>query len=173
MLAYLFLAVAIAVRFLPHAWSFTPLGAALLFFGSRQPRKQLWIAIAIAALADVLLTVYVYRLPLGWEALASTLFYVLAVGMGTLLKDNADLVKVSGASLAGSVLFFIVSNFATWAAYDLYPHTWSGLVTCYVAAIPFFRNHVVGELLFAMAIFGTPMLIEAMQRRKAYATLAH
>ena len=168
MLAYIFLALAIAVRFLPHAWHFTPLGAALLFFGSRQPKKHLWAAVGIATVADVLLTLYVYHLPLGWELLASTSYYVIALFIGTFLKDNADLVKVTGASFAGSIVFFVISNFATWAAYTMYPHTLAGLATCYAMAIPFFRNTLIGDLAFAMAMFGTPMLIEAMQRKRAF-----
>jgi hypothetical protein len=167
MLAYLFLALALAVRFLPHAWHFTPLGAALLFFGSRQPKKQIWIAVAVAAIADVLLTLYVYHLPLGWELVASTSYYVIALAIGTFLRENADLVKVTGASLAGSIVFFLISNFATWVAYDMYPHTISGLATCYLMAIPFFRNTLIGDVAFALAMFGTPMLIEALQRKRA------
>ena len=52
MLPYLFVLLAIAVRFLPfagplnflpHAWHFTPLAASLLFFGARGSRRQMWI----------------------------------------------------------------------------------------------------------------------------------
>ena len=49
MLPYLFVLLAIAVRFLPfagplnvlpHAWHFTPLAASLLFFGARGSRAR-------------------------------------------------------------------------------------------------------------------------------------
>ena len=43
MLAYLFVVVAIAVRFMPHPLAFTPVGASLLFFGARGPRRQCWV----------------------------------------------------------------------------------------------------------------------------------
>jgi hypothetical protein len=41
-----------------------------------------------------------------------------------------------------------------WLAGGLYPRTLSGLTACYVAAIPFFRNSIVGDLLYSAALFG-------------------
>ena len=45
MLAYLFvvLAVAVHIRWIALPFSFTPVIAALLYFGARMPRKQMWI----------------------------------------------------------------------------------------------------------------------------------
>ncbi|MGB3056906.1 MAG: DUF6580 family putative transport protein, partial [Candidatus Omnitrophota bacterium] len=36
-----------------------------------------------------------------------------------------------------------------------YPHTWEGLSFCYVSAIPFFRNTLLGNLFFALVLFGS------------------
>ena len=44
MLAYLFLLLAVAVRFMSHPWMFTPVAASLLFFGARGSRRQLGLA---------------------------------------------------------------------------------------------------------------------------------
>ncbi len=63
MLAYLFVIFAVAVRFLPHPFAFTPVGASLLFFGARGPRRQMWVPLAVLAASDVLLTTLVYRYP--------------------------------------------------------------------------------------------------------------
>ena len=61
MLAYLFVLLAIAVRFLPfagpfnilpHAWHFTPVAASLLFFGARGSRKQMWIPLVLLAATE-------------------------------------------------------------------------------------------------------------------------
>ena len=54
----------------------------------------------------------------------------------------------------GSVLFFVVTNFGVWLVGDLYPRTLEGLVACYVAGIPFFRNTLAGDLLYAAVLFG-------------------
>ncbi len=56
----------------------------------------------------------------------------------------------------------MVSNFAVWAAWDMYPRTFAGLMTCYDAGLPFFRHAVVGDLLFTTAMFGAPVLFHAV-----------
>src|ERR1700746_1118245 len=56
MLSYLFVLVAIAVRFMPHPLAFTPVGAALLFFGARGPKRQWWVPLVLLAASDVILT---------------------------------------------------------------------------------------------------------------------
>jgi len=71
--------------------------------------------------------------------------------------------RVGAASLVGSVSFFVVSNFAVWAVWNMYPKTLGGLGACYVAAVPFFRNAVVSDLLFAAAFFGIGYLVSHRQ----------
>jgi hypothetical protein len=168
MLAYLFLAIAVAVRFLPHTFHFTPVGAALLFFGAKQQRKWMWVPVLAFAASDIVLNKFVYHYPISWETFVSTGWYVLAVLIGGLLsKDGAKfkLGHVAGASLAGSVSFFVLSNLAVWMAYDMYPHTLAGLGACYVAAIPFFTPTLSSDILYAIAFFGAPHLIEAVKKQ--------
>jgi hypothetical protein len=62
--------------------------------------------------------------------------------------------RVAGAALASSILFFLVSNFGTWLMSGMYPHDSAGLTACYVAAIPFFQNTVAGDLFYATLLFG-------------------
>jgi len=173
MLAVLFVVLAIAIRFLPFVlgytpvWNFTPVGAALLYFGYKHPRKYMWFPVALLALSDVLLNRFVYGFPITWETFVSTGWYAVALLLGSLLKDQATPLRVVGASLAGSVSFFVISNFAVWAAYDMYPHTLAGLAASYIAAIPFFRNNLAADLIYTVAIFGAPVVFEAMQRTLA------
>ncbi|HZU42019.1 MAG TPA: DUF6580 family putative transport protein, partial [Terriglobales bacterium] len=47
---------------------------------------------------------------------------------------------------------------------NMYPMTLSGLTACYVAAIPFFRNEVVADLVFSFAFFGTALLLRTWSR---------
>ena len=61
---------------------------------------------------------------------------------------------------AGSLIFFIFSNFGVWAlgspgVLDVaYERNISGLVECYILAIPFFGNTFLSTLIFAYpAIF--------------------
>jgi hypothetical protein len=76
------------------------------------------------------------------------------VGMGALVGSRVQPLKLAGASVAGSVLFFLVTNFGVWARDGLYAHTMAGLAECYVAAIPFFQNALVGDLFYTAALFG-------------------
>jgi len=174
MLPYLFVLLAIAVRFLPfagplnilpHAWHFTPLAASLLFFGARGFRRQMWIPLALLAATDVILTKFVYSYPFTWDQLVTWAWYAAILWLGTNLREKSGPVRVIGAALASSVSFFLISNFAVWAAWNMYPKTSSGLMMSYAAGLPFFRSTVAGDLFFSLAFFGTPVLVNAVVRR--------
>jgi hypothetical protein len=162
MLAYLFLALAVAVRFMPHPWMFTPVAAALLFFGARGSRRFLWVPLAAMAASDIVLTKLVYAYPFVWDHFVTWGWYAAVLWLGTKLRDHAKPLPVLGAALASSVSFFLISNFAVWAAYNMYPKTFAGLLTSYTLALPFFRNAVEGDLLFTSVMFATPVVLTAL-----------
>jgi hypothetical protein len=167
MLAYYFVFFAIAARFLPHAGSFnfTPVAAALLFFGARMPRKQAWIPVTMFIASDVLLSHFVYGYPVSASDFVTWSWYAAIVLFGSLLASNASPLRVAGASLAASLSFFAVSNLAVWAVWNMYPKTLTGLAECYTMAIPFFRNTLASDLLFAGAFFGLAALLPHLSRR--------
>src|SRR5438874_13829873 len=105
MLAYLFVLLAIAIRFLPHPWHFTPVAASLLFFGARGSRRQMWIPVALLAASDVILTKFVYVYPFRWDNLVTWAWYGAIVLLGTRLAKNAKPVWVIASALASSVSF--------------------------------------------------------------------
>ncbi len=80
--------------------------------------------------------------------------FVIMVFLGLLIRCRLAPLTVGGAALAGSVQFFIITNFGVWLVSDLYPKTAAGLVNCYVAAIPFFRNMLVGNAFYTLVLFG-------------------
>src|ERR1700746_2520601 len=103
MLPYLFVILAIAVRFLPfmgplnvlpHAWHFTPLAASLLFFGARGSRRQMWIPLALFIAADVVLTKYIYALPISWDQLVTWAWYAAILLLGTSLREKSSPLRV-------------------------------------------------------------------------------
>ncbi len=167
MLAYLFVVLAVAVRFMPHPWAFTPVAAALLYFGARAPRKRMWIPLVLLASADIILTKRTYSYPFTLDHLATWAWYAGMILLGGVLKDNARPVRLIGASLTASVSFFLVSNFAVWAVWEMYPKTLSGLMSCYVAGVPFFRYQPIGDLMFVAAFFGLPALAAMAGREYA------
>ena len=169
MLAYAFVLFAIAVRFMPHPLAFTPIAAALLYFGARGPRRQLWAPLALLAASDVILTKIAYSYPFSWDHFVTWAWYAAILLLGTALRkndlrENSGWLRVGGAALASSVSFFVVSNFAVWACWAMYPKTLSGLMTCYAAGLPFFRRGVAGDLLFTAVIFGVPAVAAAVAR---------
>ncbi len=161
MLAYLFLlfAVAVHLRFLPLPFSFAPVTAALLYFGARRPRKEMWIPVAVLAASGVYLSRSVYGYAFSTDLLVTWAWYAGIVLLGGLLAKSASVLRVGAATLAASVSFFLLSNFAVWAVWTMYPKTASGLAMCYVAGLPFFRNAVVSDLFFAAAFFGIGYLV--------------
>jgi len=162
MLAYLFVIFAIAVRFMPHPWSFTPVAAALLFFGARGTRRMAWLPLLLLAVSDVVLTKMVYALTFTWDQPVIWLWYGAILWLGTKLRNNQKPLPVIGAALASSVSFFLVSNLAVWAATDMYSKSLAGLITSYTLALPFFRRSVEGDLLFTVAMFSTPVVLHAL-----------
>jgi hypothetical protein len=169
MLAYVFVLFAIAVRFMPHPLAFTPIAAALLYFGARGPRRQLWVPLALLAATDVILTKIAYSYPLTWDHFVTWAWYAAILLLGTALRkndlrENTNWLRIGGAALASSVSFFVVSNFAVWASWAMYPKTLAGLMTCYAAGLPFFRRGVAGDLLFTAVMFGVPAVAAVVAR---------
>ena len=162
MLAYLFVLFAVAVRFMPHPLAFTPVAAALLYFGARGPKRQLWAPLALLAVSDVILTKILYSDPLTWDHFVTWAWYAAILLLGTQLRENTNWLRVGGAALASSVSFFVVSNFAVWACWNMYPKTLAGLMTCYAAALPFFRRGVAGDMVFTAVMFGVPAVAAAV-----------
>jgi hypothetical protein len=88
--------------------------------------------------------------------------YVAIAVLGSLaLRRGVKLWTLPLMSLGASTLFFLTSNFASWATQDLvpYPHTLAGFVACYVAAIPFFGNTVLADLAGTAVLFGLEALV--------------
>jgi hypothetical protein len=175
MLPYLFVLLAIAVRFLPfagplnvlpHAWHFTPLAASLLFFGARGSRRQMWIPLVLLAGTDVILTKYMYAYHVSPEQLLIWAWYAAILWLGTNLHEKSGFWRVVGAAVTSSVSFFLISNLAAWIAQpEMYPRTFGGLLMSYTAGIPFYRNTAVSDLFFSLAMFGTPVLLHNLAIR--------
>lgn len=174
MFSYFFVLLAMLTRILPHPWfSFTAVGASLLVFGARRSPK--WWVLPVLALAatDYFLTVFTYNYPFHVDAyLVTWVWYLGACWMGyAILRKRANAGRVVGASLASSTSFFLASNFAVWLGSAFYPHTMSGLATCFVVGLPYYRNDVLATTLLTSAVFGLPALAKHLMEARANATL--
>ena len=146
---------AAALRLLPHPPNFTPIGAMALFSGAYLADRRLAIAVPFAAM---LLSDAVLGFHSGMPFVYGSVALIAAIGWIALRQVSS--LRVVAAALISSVLFFIVTNFGTWAVSGMYPLTAAGLGACFVAAIPFFQNTVVGDLIYSGLLFGGFALLE-------------
>jgi hypothetical protein len=85
-----------------------------------------------------------------------------------LLRSKTSVARVAASAILGPTSFWIMSNFAVWAVSagpasgSLYPKTLAGLIACYAAAIPFYRNDLAATTLVLAAAFGVPVLVRRM-----------
>ena len=169
--AYVLLVIAILSRVIPHHdWlNFTAVGGALLYFGARRPWREMLAPLAALIATDFILTVFIYHYAFQWQAYVTTWAWYLAVmALGwILLRTRTTFVRVAAGVLLGPTSFFIVSNYAVWAGGDMYPRTLGGLMTCYAAAIPFYRNDLISTAVVAGLAFGVPVLVRRMSRTHA------
>jgi hypothetical protein len=144
------IAVAALVRFLPHPPNFVPLTAIALFAGAYITDKRLAFLVPIGAM-------FISDMIIGFH---NTMLFVYVsliamVGIGMLLQNRKRVAPVAIATVSGSVLFFLVTNFGVWLMTGMYTKTFEGLIACYVAAIPFFRYAFAGDVLYVSLLFGS------------------
>ena len=149
------IACAALFRLLPHPPNFSPIAAMALFAGAYLPRRALAFAAPLAALllSDLVLGFYP-----GIEFVYASV--ALTVLIGWAISSRRSALRIAGAAVAGSVFFYVLTNFGTWLTMDMYPKTMAGLAACYVAAIPFFQNTLAGDLFFTALLFGGFALVE-------------
>jgi hypothetical protein len=150
------IALAALSRLLPHPPNVTPIAALALFGGVYLRDRKVAFLLPIAAMffSDLVLGITVYGTVMLKSQPVVYLCILMIVAIGKLIQNGRSWVNITVATLASSLMFYFVTNFAVWAFDSLYPKTWSGLVACYTAAIPFFRNSLAGDVFFAAVLFG-------------------
>ncbi|MFH1428102.1 MAG: DUF6580 family putative transport protein [Patescibacteria group bacterium] len=151
-------------RLLPHAWNFAPIVAIALFAGVYLGRNY---AIILPVLAMVLGDIFIgfYEWPLMLTVYSS---FMIAGIIGLLIRKCKSLETVIAGSLLSSTIFFLLTNWAVWQFSFWYEKSWSGLLTCYTMALPFFRNTLFGDLFYVGVFFGAYELIAYLARQRAY-----
>jgi hypothetical protein len=178
--AYLFLLFAVVSRLAlaatphPEWFNFTAVGGALLFFGARRSWREMLAPLAVLMATDYFLTTTVYHYGFHWLGYLPTwAWYVAAMALGQiLLKARTTFVRVAAGALLGPTSFFVLSNYAVWTGGTMYPHTLSGLTTCFVAALPFYRNDLISTTLVCALAFGVPVLMRRLQGSTTQSALA-
>ncbi|MEO8595208.1 MAG: DUF6580 family putative transport protein [Candidatus Solibacter sp.] len=147
-------------RVLPHLPNFAPVGSISLFAGARM---RGWPAYAVPLVLMAVTDQFVG----GWSV-ATPLVYVaflINVWIGTRLRGTENALKLGAGVVSGSLVFFLLTNFAWLAGSSMYPHTLAGVVQCYVAAIPFYGRTLASDLLYSGALFGLHAWLSRMVAR--------
>lgn len=145
--------------------NFSPIGAIALFGAAHFSKKYLAFLIPIAAMwmSDLLINNVIYprMFPdfydgafawgISWWVYGS---FIAVVLLGFVLLKKVKIKNVLLASVLTAIVFFLVTNFGVWAGGAMYPNTASGLLLCYGAAVPFFWNTLLSNLLFSAVLFG-------------------
>lgn len=156
------IAVAALFRLLPHPPNVTPVAAIALFAGAHFNNRRIAFFLPIAAmfLSDLVLGFAVYGSALMKSQPVVYLCMFVAVLIGRLIRNQRSALNIAAATFGNAVIFYLFTNFAVWTSDGLYLRTWSGLVACYTAAIPFFRNSLIGDITFAALLFGGFAVLE-------------
>ncbi len=154
-LGIIFFAISIAARLLPHLPNFVPVAALALFAGVYLPKKwSMIVPIAAMFLSDLIIGFYE---PSVMIAVYSS--FMLTVLIGWAVKKQLNPATLFAGSLANSVIFFLITNFAVWQFTQMYAHNFSGLILSYTLALPFFKWSLLGDLAWTVAFFGAYALV--------------
>ncbi len=162
--------IAIIGRLFPHPYNFTPIGAAAIFAGCYLKNRNLALLtpIIMMLITDTLLQISFW---MGWSAWPGyhnlMPFIYLGFGLmvlgGIFIKGKVNLASVTGATLGGSLIFFILSNLGVWLM--SYPiHSLATLIKCYSDAIPFFQHTLMGNVIYATLFFGAYEWVKRSQQ---------
>lgn len=159
LLAVLIFAAALS-RVLPHPPNFSPIEAVALFGGAYFAKRQWALLVPLLAMFTSDLVLGLINGGIYWRyfASANSLLVYACIALSTVLgfglRGRVTAGRVLAYSLAGSLLFFVLTNAGVWAFGTLYPHDGAGLVAALVAGIPFFQWTVLGTLFYAALLFG-------------------
>jgi hypothetical protein len=146
---------------IPHLWNFSAVYALGIFAGSQFQDKRL--AIAMPLLAMAISDLFIGN---GFSLIVYTGFIVIVL-CGIAIQKKINVTNVALASIAGALLFYLITNFAFLYPPTQYPRNAEGIITSYIRGLPFLRNALISDLIFAPILFYGFYLLE-----KRYPALA-
>ena len=157
--------VGVVSRFLPHPPNFTAINSIALFgvwslkchIPHLSQKNQLDAGI-IAVFVAMCISDYF----IGFHATLPFVYLSFAgvILLGYRFSSEKIVSCLPLFSVASSLLFFLLVNFGVWLTTSLYPKTVTGLIICYIAAIPFLTSQILGDLVYGTAMFGSFVLAE-------------
>ena len=167
LLIILFIAVIFFGRVLPHPYNFTPLIAVTLLSSFAISNRMLALVVPLMGfwLSDLFMNNVVYagyysNFTIFNSGMIWTYGAIFLVGlMGSSFINKISSGKVVLASLSGSTIFYIISNFGVWVLSPMYAKSVTGLIQCYTLALPFYGTSLIGDLLYSSLLFGAYQLV--------------
>ena len=148
-LATSLMALDVLARVIPHAPNFTPVAASALFAGTVLRGRALALSVPLAAM---LISDLVLGCP---DARVMGVVYA-ALALPALLGRwgrTRGAIVLAPLAVSSSLIFFATTNFAVWAFSGMYTHDLAGLVHCYIAALPFLHNTLLGDMFWTTLLF--------------------
>jgi hypothetical protein len=155
-------------------WHFAPVGAIALFGAARM--RPAWVAVLTPLVAlivsDWLLwwqsdfhPEYLPSLTLAFNYLS----YAAYLALGYRLRRTASAPEIGLAAVQGSLVFFVLSNFAAWLYQSpdnplilpafQYERSFAGLLKAYVMGVPFYWATLASDVIFTGVLFGAYALL--------------
>lgn len=162
-----FVAIGAVSRVIPHPANFAPITAMALFGGVYLNKRQ---ALTLPILAMILSDLFI-----GFDSIPMRLSvygsFLISVFIGFWVKNHKSSKNIVFASLFSSILFFVITNFAVWAFGSMYVKSITGLMECYLLAVPFFRNTILGDITYTTVFFGCYELLISLVKKKTFAQI--
>ena len=152
----LLIAIGVTGRWGQPEWCVTPTAAAAIFAGLYFSRVAIavMVPVTILAISDLLLPAY-NSIPV---MIATYAVMIVPVWFGRMQRgEHSRLSTIARWVLIGilpATLFYLVSNFAVWAFQSDYEKSLAGLGHCYLAAVPFYRWMLTGDVFYLTVLLG-------------------
>lgn len=150
--------------------NFNPIGGLAIFLGARLPSRLAYV-VPVALMIGTNFILWAIGTgdeysPIHVSQPAVYLSFLLYVWIGRALSNTNNPILVCTASLLGSSVFYLITNFQSWIELPLPQYTpdFAGLLNCYVAGIPFFQGTFIGDLVFTTGFMGLAAYLQYAER---------
>ena len=155
----------VALRLIPHPANFSPIGAIGLFAGCYLSLRRFWLLPIFALfISDFFLGFYN---PVSMFTVY--LSFVISAFIGRYFLNNKKTIfRIGGVAFLSSIQFFIFTNLGVWLSASIYQFNITGLIECYIMAIPFYGNTLIGELFYTFVLFGAYYFFNSILRQRGF-----
>ena len=154
----------IMMRLMPHAPNATPI-AALAFVGSLYLGRRWSIILPLSALllSDLLIGFY------DWRIMLSVYGSFALIGfLSWICRKYNSFFSTGITVIAGSLVFFLLTNTTVWLFSPWYEKSISGLLYSYELGLPFLRNMLAGDIAYTFVLIGVFETAFVLSRVKVF-----